>query len=85
MFLNGKMLETATNEIAIMSAKPAKIIQFEVYVEDCILDSMRADGVILQLLQAPLPIMSAGDYYKPKGKCIVIVPVAPLNSHQGPG
>ena len=46
VFLNGEMLDTATNEIAVMSAKPAKIIQFEVYVGDCLLDSMRADGVV---------------------------------------
>ena len=86
VFLNGKMLETATNEIAIMSAKPAKIIQFEVYVEDCILDSMRADGVIFATPtgSTAYAMSAGGPIISPRVNAIVIVPVAPFKLSSRP-
>jgi NAD+ kinase len=86
VFLNGKMLETATNEIAIMSAKPAKIIQFEVYVEDCLLDSMRADGVIFATPtgSTAYAMSAGGPIISPRVNAIVIVPVAPFKLSSRP-
>ena len=86
VFLNGEMLETATNEIAIMSAKPAKIIQFEVYVGDCLLDSMRADGVVFATPtgSTAYAMSAGGPIINPRVNAIVVVPVAPFKLSSRP-
>lgn len=80
VFLNGEKLETATNEIAVMSAKPAKIIQFEVYVNDCLLDEMRADGVVFATPtgSTAYAMSAGGPIINPRVNAIVVVPVAPF-------
>ena len=86
VFLNGEMLETATNEIAIMSAKPAKIIQFEVYVGDCLLESMRADGVVFATPtgSTAYAMSAGGPIISPRVSAIVVVPVAPFKLSSRP-
>jgi len=86
VFLNGEMLETATNEIAVMSAKPAKIIQFEVYVNDCLLDRMRADGVVFATPtgSTAYAMSAGGPIVNPRVNAIVVVPVAPFQLSSRP-
>lgn len=86
VFLNGEMLETATNEIAIMSAKPAKIIQFEVYVGDCLLESMRADGVVFATPtgSTAYAMSAGGPIINPRINAILVVPVAPFKLSSRP-
>ncbi|AKB12189.1 NAD+ kinase [Methanosarcina thermophila] len=86
VFLNGELLDTATNEIAIMSAKPAKIIQFEVYVGDCLLDSMRADGVVFATPtgSTAYAMSAGGPIISPRVNAIVVVPVAPFKLSSRP-
>lgn len=86
VFLNGEMLETATNEIAVMSAKPAKIIQFEVYVGDCLLENMRADGVVFATPtgSTAYAMSAGGPIVNPRVNAIVVVPVAPFKLSSRP-
>ncbi|WP_440945082.1 NAD(+)/NADH kinase [Methanosarcina sp. T3] len=86
VFLNGEMLETATNEIAVMSAKPAKIIQFEVHVNDCLLDEMRADGVVFATPtgSTAYAMSAGGPIVNPRVNAIVVVPVAPFKLSSRP-
>lgn len=86
VFLNREMLETATNEIAIMSAKPAKIIQFQVYVNDCLLDDMRADGVVFATPtgSTAYAMSAGGPIVSPRVNAIVVVPVAPFKLSSRP-
>jgi NAD+ kinase len=86
VFLNGEMLETATNEIAVMSAKTAKIIQFQVYVDDCLLDDMRADGVVFATPtgSTAYAMSAGGPIVSPRVNAIVVVPVAPLKLSSRP-
>jgi NAD+ kinase len=86
VFLNGEMLETATNEIAIMSAKPAKIIQFQVHVGDCLLDDMRADGVVFATPtgSTAYAMSAGGPIINPRVNAIVVVPVAPFKLSSRP-
>ncbi|MDD3564938.1 MAG: NAD(+)/NADH kinase, partial [Methanothrix sp.] len=44
--LNGIPLPPATNEIALLSASPAKMLEFEIIVDDSLLESLRADGLL---------------------------------------
>jgi len=86
VFLNGEMLETATNEIAIMSAKPAKIIQFQVHVNDCLLDDMRADGVVFATPtgSTAYAMSAGGPIVSPRVNAIVVVPIAPFKLSSRP-
>ncbi len=86
VFLNGEMLETATNEIAVMSAKPAKIIQFQVHVNDCLLDEMRADGVVFATPtgSTAYAMSAGGPIVSPRVNAIVVVPIAPFKLSSRP-
>jgi len=86
VFLNGEMLETATNEIAIMSAKPAKIIQFQVNVSGCLHDDMRADGVVFATPtgSTAYAMSAGGPIVDPRVNAIVVVPVAPFKLSSRP-
>jgi len=86
VYLNGKILDTATNEVAIMSAKPAKIIQFEVSVDDCPLDEMRADGVVFATPtgSTAYAMSAGGPIVNPRVNAIVVVPVAPFKLSSRP-
>ena len=87
VFLNGEMLETATNEVAVMSAKPAKIIQFEVHVNDCLLEEkMRADGVVFATPtgSTAYAMSAGGPIINPRVNAIVVVPVAPFKLSSRP-
>jgi NAD+ kinase len=86
VFLNEKVLETATNEVAIMSAKPAKIIQFKVYVDDCLLEEMRADGVVFATPtgSTAYAMSAGGPIINPRVNAIVVVPIAPFKLSSRP-
>ncbi|MCQ1535662.1 NAD(+)/NADH kinase [Methanosarcina sp. KYL-1] len=86
VFLNGEVLETATNEVAIMSGKPAKIIQFKVYVDDCLLDEMRADGVVFATPtgSTAYAMSAGGPIVNPRVNAIVVVPIAPFKLSSRP-
>lgn len=86
VFLNGEMLETATNEVAVMSAKTAKIIQFEVHVNDCLLEEMRADGVVFATPtgSTAYAMSAGGPIVNPRVNAIVVVPVAPFKLSSRP-
>ena len=86
VFLNGEMLDTATNEVAVMSAKPAKIIQFEVHINDCRLDEIRADGVVFATPtgSTAYAMSAGGPIVNPRVNAIVVVPVAPFKLSSRP-
>ncbi len=86
VYLNGEILDTATNEVAIMSAKPAKIIQFEVWVDECLLDEMRADGVVFATPtgSTAYAMSAGGPIVNPRVNAIVVVPVAPFKLSSRP-
>lgn len=86
VYLNGEILDTATNEVAIMSAKPAKIIQFEVRVDECPLDEMRADGVVFATPtgSTAYAMSAGGPIVNPRVNAIVVVPVAPFKLSSRP-
>jgi len=86
VFLNGKILDTATNEVAVMSAKPAKIIQFEVQVNECLLDRVRADGIVFATPtgSTAYAMSAGGPIINPRVNAVLIVPVAPFKLSSRP-
>ncbi|HPH48570.1 MAG TPA: NAD(+)/NADH kinase, partial [Methanothrix sp.] len=47
LLLNGVCMPCATNEIAFLTASPAKMIEFEIMVDGALMEDFRADGVIV--------------------------------------
>ena len=45
--VNGRPLPSATNEAVIVTARPAKILEYSVQVDDHEVDVLRADGAIV--------------------------------------
>lgn len=86
VFLNGEVLDTATNEVAVMSAKPAKIIQFEVQINECLLDRIRADGVVFATPtgSTAYAMSAGGPIVNPRVNAVLIVPVAPFKLSSRP-
>ena len=69
-----------------MSAKPAKIIQFKVYVDDCLLEEMRADGVVFATPtgSTAYAMSAGGPIINPRVNAIVVVPIAPFKLSSRP-
>lgn len=44
VYLNGRALLPATNEVVLITARPAKILTFRVSVDDSMIEELRADG-----------------------------------------
>ncbi|MDD3041820.1 MAG: NAD(+)/NADH kinase [Methanosarcinaceae archaeon] len=86
VFLNGEILDTATNEVAVMSAKPTKIIQFEVQVNECLLDRVRADGMVFATPtgSTAYAMSAGGPIVNPRVNAVLIVPVAPFKLSSRP-
>jgi NAD+ kinase len=56
VLLNDKSLPPATNEIALITASPAKMIEFEIIVDGSLMEDFRADGVIIATSTVPQPM-----------------------------
>ena len=71
---------TALNEIAILSATQARLIEFEVYIDDILIDSMRADGAIFStpIGSTAYSLSAGGPIIDPYLKAICFVPVSPF-------
>lgn len=86
VYLNGEIIDTATNEVAVMSAKPAKIIQFEVQINECLLDEIRADGMVFATPtgSTAYAMSAGGPIVNPRVNAILVVPVAPFKLSSRP-
>ncbi len=70
----------ALNEIAILSASPARLIEFEVHVDGVLLDSMRADGAIISTStgSTAYALSAGGAIVDPELSAISFTPVSPF-------
>ncbi len=72
----------ALNEIAILSASPARLIEFEVNVDGVLLDSMRADGAIISTStgSTAYALSAGGAIVDPELDAISFTPVSPFRT-----
>ncbi len=70
----------ALNEIAFLSASQARLIEFEVYVDEVLIESMRADGAIFStpIGSTAYSLSAGGPIIDPYLKAICFVPVSPF-------
>ena len=78
--MNGERLFDSTNEVVIHTSQIAKIRHFQIFIDDELVDSVRADGIIVATpTGSTCYAMSVGSpIIVPGLKAVVIVPIAPF-------
>ncbi|TQD23436.1 NAD(+)/NADH kinase [Methanolobus vulcani] len=78
--LNGKRLQDATNEIVLITARPAKILTFRISVDDSEIEDMRADGIVVATPtgSTAYAMSAGGPIVDPRVDASIIVPIAPF-------
>jgi NAD+ kinase len=86
VLLNGRCLPPATNEVALPTASPAKMIEFEIIVDGSIMEDFLADGVIIATStgSTAYAMSAGGPIVDPRVDAIVLVPVAPFKLSSRP-
>ncbi len=70
----------ATNEIAVLTALPAKLIELSIFVDGMLVDSLRGDGLLVStpLGSTAYALSAGGPIIDPSLDSFLIVPVAPF-------
>lgn len=86
VLLNEKSLSPATNEVALITASPAKMIEFEIIVDGSLMEDFRADGVIIATStgSTAYAMSAGGPIVDPRVDAIVMVPMAPFKLSSRP-
>lgn len=86
MLINGICMPRATNEIALITASPAKMIEFEILVDGSLMEDFRADGVIIATAtgSTAYAMSAGGPIVDPRVDAIVLVPMAPFKLSSRP-
>ena len=86
VLLNGGCLPPATNEVALLTASPAKMIEFEIMVDGALMEDFRADGVIIATStgSTAYAMSAGGPIVDPRVDAIVLVPMAPFKLSSRP-
>ena len=84
--LNGKRLQDATNEIVLITARPAKILTFRIAVDDSEIEDMRADGIVVATPtgSTAYAMSAGGPIVDPRVDASIIVPIAPFKLSSRP-
>ncbi len=80
MRLNGKPLPPATNEVALITSRPAKMLEFDINVNDFFLERLRADGLLFATStgSTAYAMSAGGPIVDPGVDAVVLVPLAPF-------
>jgi len=86
VMLNDRPLPPATNEVTLITASPAKIIEFEIIVDGSLMEDFRADGVIVATStgSTAYAMSAGGPIVDPRVDAIVLVPMAPFKLSSRP-
>ena len=84
--LNGETLPSATNEVVVITARPAKILSYKISVDECELDDLRADGVVFATPtgSTAYAMSAGGPIIDPRVDAALIVPLAPFRLSSRP-
>jgi NAD+ kinase len=84
--LNGKRLQDATNEIVLITARPAKILTFRIAVDNSEIEDMRADGIVVATPtgSTAYAMSAGGPIVDPRVDASIIVPIAPFKLSSRP-
>lgn len=76
----GEHLGTCTNEMAVKTPKPSKILTFELSADDHVIDNVRADGLIVSTPtgSTSYAMSAGGPLVHPGLEAMLVVPLAPF-------
>ncbi len=76
----------ALNEIAILSASPARLIELEIHVDDIFLDSIRSDGVIVSTPtgSTAYALSAGGAIVDPDLQAVTLTLISPFRTGSNP-
>ena len=76
---NKEKLPYAMNEVVILTSRPAKILQFTIFVDETELETLRADGVVFATPtgSTAYAMSAGGPIVDPRVDATIIVPLAP--------
>ncbi len=77
--LNGRRLPPATNEAVIITSQPAHLLEYSIEVDGRVLDTLRADGVIVATStgSTAYAMSAGGPIVDPRVDAFIIVALAP--------
>jgi NAD+ kinase len=86
VLLNEKNLPPATNEVVLITASPAKMIEFEIIVDGALMEDIRADGIIIATStgSTAYSMSAGGPIVDPRVDAFVLVPMAPFKLSSRP-
>jgi NAD+ kinase len=86
VWINDTRLPPATNEVVIITAHPAKILAYKVWVDDRELEELRADGLVIATAtgSTAYAMSAGGPIVDPKVDATVVVPLAPFKLSSRP-
>jgi NAD+ kinase len=86
VLLNGICLPPAINEVALLTASPAKMIEFEIIVDGALMEDFRSDGIVIATStgSTAYAMSAGGPIVDPRVEAIVLVPVAPFKLSSRP-
>ncbi|WP_406671383.1 NAD(+)/NADH kinase [Methanolobus sp. ZRKC4] len=86
VYLNGRVLPPATNEVVLITARPAKILTFRVSVDESMIEELRADGVVFATPtgSTAYAMSAGGPIVDPRVDASLIVPLAPFKLSSRP-
>ncbi len=78
--INGEYLPPATNEVVVITANPAKILSYRIFVDKNMLEELRADGIVFATStgSTAYAMSAGGPIVDPRVDGTVIVPLAPF-------
>ena len=86
VILNGICQPPAINEVALLTASPAKMIEFEIIVDGALMEDFRSDGIVIATStgSTAYAMSAGGPIVDPRVDAIVLVPVAPFKLSSRP-
>ena len=85
---DNKVIETpsALNEMVVITKNPAKILEFEVYINDKLIENVRADGIIISTPtgSTAYSLSAGGPIVSPNVDCFIITPICPYKLSSRP-
>lgn len=86
VWINDTKLPPATNEVVIITAHPAKILAYKVWVDEIKLEELRADGLVIATPtgSTAYAMSAGGPIVDPRVDATVVVPLAPFKLSSRP-
>jgi len=86
VWINDVKLPPATNEVVIITAHPAKILAYKVWVDELKLEEFRADGLVIATPtgSTAYAMSAGGPIVDPRVDATVVVPLAPFKLSSRP-